>query len=104
GVKAIAAKVAVEELGRCVSATPQSDVRDTDFWPLCLLLRAVSSHLGGDREAAHGLLEQACRLSSGVAPSLTGLCIAQRAMIAMERKDWEAAEELTDRALVLVQE
>jgi LuxR family transcriptional regulator, maltose regulon positive regulatory protein len=43
-------------------------------------------------------------LSGSRAPVLTSLSVSQRALIAIEREDWELADELTGRARTLLEE
>src|SRR5205807_8892382 len=77
---------------------------DSLWRPLCLLLAGVAAYLQGDRAGAEPQLEEAARLSGSRAPALTSLCLSQRAMIAIERDDWQLADELIDRARALLEE
>ena len=52
--------------------------------------------------AAEALLDEAISLCADVAPALKSLGLAQRAMIAMERQEWELAAELTDRSMTVI--
>jgi LuxR family maltose regulon positive regulatory protein len=76
---------------------------DGSWRAMCCFLLGTAEHLGGDRAAGGRLLELAIDLGGGVLPSMTALSLAQRAMIAVEQKDWELAGELTDRAIGLVE-
>ncbi|TMM02067.1 MAG: hypothetical protein E6G05_09385, partial [Actinobacteria bacterium] len=71
---------------------------------LSALLAGVARHLQGDRAAAELLLDEGIRLAANRAPVLSALCLAQRAMIAIEREDWPLAADLTDRAAMVVDE
>ena len=70
---------------------------------LCLV-GGVAEHLMGDREAAGRLFEEGVYLSGTATPSVAALCLAMSAMIAIERHDWDTADELTDRAAKVVEE
>ena len=50
------------------------------------------------------LLDEGVDLSAAYAPTVTALCLAQAAMIAIEQRDWEAAAELTDRARQVIED
>jgi len=75
---------------------------DSPWRSLCRLLKGVAEHLSGDRAAASRLIEEAIDLGGDAAPSVTALCLAQRAMIALEQQDWDLAAELTDRAATVI--
>jgi LuxR family transcriptional regulator, maltose regulon positive regulatory protein len=81
-----------------------TEPEDSLWRPLCSLLAGVGRHLEGERVAAEFLLDEAIRLCGSGAPMLASLGLAQRAMIAIEGADWELAGELTDRAVLVVQE
>jgi len=66
--------------------------------PLACLLSGIALHLGGDREAARRELEEGADHAAGAAPSVTSLCLAECAVIALEEKDWDTAAELSDSA------
>lgn len=82
----------------------RSEPVDSLWRPLCFLLAGVAAYLQGDRAGAQPRLDEAVKLSGSRAPALTSLCIAQRAMIAIEQEDWELADELTERARTLLEE
>lgn len=82
----------------------RSESQDSLWRPLCSLLAGVGRHLGGERTAAEFLLDEAIALCGSSAPTLASLCLAQRAMVAIECSDWELAADLTDRASLMVAE
>jgi LuxR family maltose regulon positive regulatory protein len=82
----------------------RSEPVDSLWRPVCLLLAGVAAYLQGDRSTAEPRLDEAARLSGSRAPALTSLSISQRAIIALEREDWELAEELTERARAFLEE
>jgi LuxR family transcriptional regulator, maltose regulon positive regulatory protein len=67
----------------------------------CFLL-GVAEHLAGNRERAVDLLQEGAQAGSPGGPLITSLCLAQLAIIAIERKQWESATELADRAATIV--
>jgi LuxR family maltose regulon positive regulatory protein len=66
--------------------------------PAYLHLLGVSAHLLGDQIEASRHLERAVDLADSVAPCTAALALSQQAIIAIEREDWEQAEELGNRA------
>jgi LuxR family transcriptional regulator, maltose regulon positive regulatory protein len=80
------------------------ELEDTGWRAVCASLRGIAEHLSGDRAAATVLLEEAIDLGGSAVPSVSALCLAQLAMIAMEQSDWELAGELTDRGATMIVE
>ena len=103
-VDAISAQDGVERMAEVALSAAASEPRDSPWRPLCLLLRGVALHLQGDRAGAETVLGKAIRLSGNAAPSVTALSVAQLAMMAIEREEWDLAAELTDRATTMVEE
>ncbi len=62
------------------------------------LLEGTACHLLGMRERASALLEEGSRRGAVAAPSVNALCLAQLALLAIERDDWARATELATRA------
>ena len=62
------------------------------------LLEGTACHLLGARERAHALLEEGSRRGVVGAPSVNALCLAQLALLALDRDDWALATELAARA------
>jgi LuxR family maltose regulon positive regulatory protein len=96
-VRSGAAEIA-ELAGRAYNSEPS----DSQWRPICCLLRGVAANLAGDRQSAQRLLDEGVRRGGG-APILSALCLAQLAFIAIECDDWEPAGELADRAAELVE-
>ena len=71
---------------------------DSPARSLCCLLEAVALHLTGDRTEAETLLEEGVHRGAVVAPNLLTLCLAQLALMAAERDDWECAAAVAARA------
>jgi LuxR family maltose regulon positive regulatory protein len=77
---------------------------DSPWRPACCSLAGVAAHLSGDRERAATLLLQAGDLGGESAPSVTAVSLAQRAMLAIEQKNWGLAAELSDEAAAIVRD
>lgn len=75
---------------------------DSPWRPLCCLLEGVARHLTGRPEAAEARLLEGVRRGAVAAPNIQSLCLAQLALLAAEREDWEAAAGFSARALAQV--
>jgi len=91
-------------MGDVAGRACESEPEDSQWRSICLFLRGTSLHLTGDRAAAGPALEEGADLGEATAPTVTSLCLAQAAMIAIEQEDWDTAAELTDRARRLIEE
>lgn len=101
GLAAIEAMVApsgVAGMAQAAASACDIEPRDSPWRPIHLFLHGTALHLSGDQAAAEALLGEAADLSAATAPIVSSLCLAQAAMIAIERRDWDAAADLTDRA------
>lgn len=103
-VDAIVGRAGVKGMREAASRACALEPKDSPWRPICLFLRGTALHLTGERAAATRNLEEAADLSAATAPSVTLLCLAQTAVIAIEQEDWDAATELTDRAGRLIEE
>ncbi len=101
---AVAARAGVSEMAQTAIDAAQSESDDSRWRPLCSLLAGVGRYLEGEHVAAEFLLDEAISLCGSNAPTLAALCLAQRAMVAIDRGDWELASDLTDRSVLVVQE
>jgi LuxR family maltose regulon positive regulatory protein len=101
---AVAARGGVREMAELALGAAKSEPEDSLWRPMCSFLAGVGRHLQGERVAAEFLLDEAIGLCGSGAPTLVSICLAQRAMIAIESEDWELAADLTDRAVLVVQE
>jgi LuxR family maltose regulon positive regulatory protein len=61
-------------------------------------LEGVASHLLGNRDEATRQLEEGARTAAVLAPQLHALCLAERAVLALEHEDWDEVAELSTRA------
>jgi LuxR family transcriptional regulator, maltose regulon positive regulatory protein len=98
GIEAIVGRAGVDGMGEAAERAYELEPDDSPWRPICLFLRGTALHLTGDRAGAVRLLDEGADLSAAAAPSITALCLAQAAMIAIEQQDWDTAAELTDRA------
>jgi LuxR family maltose regulon positive regulatory protein len=64
----------------------------------------VSAHLRGEPCAAAEALDEGVSLAGDAAPLFTALCLSQRAMLAIEQREWEVVAEATDRATMIIEE
>jgi LuxR family maltose regulon positive regulatory protein len=65
---------------------------------LCCFTAGVAAHLTGERDRAALELTEGVRRAAVTAPNLHALCLAQLAVLAVERREWEAAAGLVVRA------
>ncbi len=65
---------------------------------LACLLRGVSKHLRAEPEEARTWLEEGARRGAVAVPAIQAQCLAQLALLAIDRDDWDAAELLAARA------
>jgi LuxR family transcriptional regulator, maltose regulon positive regulatory protein len=72
---------------------------DSPWRALCCLLEGVGLHLTGRRDAAEARLDEGVRRAAVAAPNVQTLCLAQLALLAAEREDWEAGAAYSSRAL-----
>lgn len=104
GIEAMVAPAGVPGMADAAARACGLEPRDSPWCPIYLFLYGTAMHLGGDRAAAERLLADAADLSAAAAPSVMSMCLAQAAMIAIERREWEAAADLTDRAGKVIEE
>jgi LuxR family maltose regulon positive regulatory protein len=95
---AIAGASRAHELGETAEAAAATLAGAGAGAALCLALQGLSVHLTGDSARAGAILDAAINSIGDRAPAVAALALAQRAMIALEEQDWDAAAELTDRA------
>jgi LuxR family maltose regulon positive regulatory protein len=88
-----------EEAARGYALEPE----DSPWRPLCCLLEGVSRHLTGDGEGADARLLEGVRRGAVAAPNVQTLCLAQLALAAAGRNDWESAAEFASRARAQVE-
>jgi LuxR family maltose regulon positive regulatory protein len=74
------------------------EAEDSPWRSMDRLLEGTACHLLGARERAHALLQEGSRRGVVAAPSVNALCLAQLALLAIERDDWARGTELAARA------
>ena len=104
GINAMLGGAGVVEMGQAAADACRVEPEDSPWRPIWLLLRGIAVHLSGDGSAASPVLEVGADIAAATAPSVTSLCLAQAAMIAIEERDWEAAGDLSDRATRVIEE
>jgi LuxR family transcriptional regulator, maltose regulon positive regulatory protein len=104
GIEAIVGRAGVGGMGEAAQRACELEPEDSPWRPMFLFLRGAALHLTGDPASAVRLLDEGADLSAATAPSITSLCLAQAAMIAIEQQDWDTAAELTDRARRVIDE
>jgi LuxR family transcriptional regulator, maltose regulon positive regulatory protein len=101
GVHAMRAAVGREGIGRMrrdAAQAYESLQEDSPWRSLACLLMGFAEHLAGDADAAQPRLEEGARRGAVAAPSVQTLCLAQLALIAVDRGDWEQGPLLAARA------
>jgi LuxR family maltose regulon positive regulatory protein len=71
---------------------------DSRWAPACRFLEGVALHLTGGADAAEPLLEEGARRGAAAAPDVQALCLAQLALMAGDRGDWDGAAAFSARA------
>ena len=104
GIKAMVEHAGIAGMGEAAAQAYDGEPKDSPWRPVWLFVRGTALHLVGERSAAAALLQQGADLSAAAEPTITSLCLAQAAMIAMEEQDWDTAAELTDRSREVIDE
>jgi LuxR family maltose regulon positive regulatory protein len=101
GLAAMRAAIARDGVRRMRDDAARAYALDAEASPtrsMDRLLEGTACHLLGARERAYELLEEGSRRGVVGAPSVNALCLAQLALLALDRDDWALATELADRA------
>jgi LuxR family transcriptional regulator, maltose regulon positive regulatory protein len=98
-IDAFAATPGVCEMRTAASRACASEPGDSLWQPISRSLRGTAAYLAGDLDAADELLDQAIAMAGASVPTLTALCLSQRAMIALHREEWELAGDHASRAV-----
>jgi LuxR family maltose regulon positive regulatory protein len=72
--------------------------KDRPWYPIACFLEGAGLHLSGHHDRAESVLEDGARRGAVAAHSPQALCLAQLALMAAERGDWEGAAALVARA------
>lgn len=103
-VDSLIARGGVSEMREAARGAHEVDPGDSSWHPAVCLIRGVAEHLTGERAAARAFLEEGADLSAATEPVIAALCRSVDAMIAIEQKEWDLATELTDHAVMLIEE
>ncbi len=101
GVAGMQAAIARDGVRRMRDDAARAYALDDDDSPsraMFRLLEGTACHLLGERDRASALLHEGSRRGVVAAPSVGALCLAQLALLAVERDDWAEAIELAARA------
>ena len=102
-LRAMVAEDRVGEMGEAARLAAGDLATDSPWAGLACLVQGVASHLTGAREAARELLEEGARRSAATSPSIQALCLVQLGLLAIDRRDWAAAESFAARAKAQVE-
>ena len=97
-LRAAVAEDRVTNMGELAAAAATSLPDDSTWRALGCLIEGVAAHLTGHRERAREILEEGARRSAARAPNIQALCLAQLALLALERRDPATAESIAARA------
>jgi LuxR family maltose regulon positive regulatory protein len=96
--EATLARQGLEAMRATVVAVEPLIPEDDPWRTLTAELDGIGLHLLGEREAARARLKEAVRRGSVGAPDLQVISLSQLALIAIERGDWQLADEKMSRA------
>ena len=86
------------------TACAQHAMPEASTWhSLCCFLEGAALHLTGDLDRAEAVLEDGARRGAVIAPGPRTLCLAQLALIAGDREEWEGGAALVARARTQVE-
>lgn len=97
-IEATVARAGVAAMKQVAQHAFECEPADSRWRPVLCSLTGTAEHLMGNHAQARRVFEQAAELGGRSVAGVTALCLAQRAVIAIEQDDWEIAEELTDQA------
>jgi LuxR family transcriptional regulator, maltose regulon positive regulatory protein len=102
-IDAASGHAGIRRMSEVATEAVEVEPENSPWGPLCYLLQGVGRYLQGERDGADTVLAEGIRLSGHEAPAVTSLCLAQRAMIAIDREDWELGAEFSDAALRIIE-
>src|SRR4051794_19588340 len=100
---ATVARQDIQTMGDDAARAYELEPEDSPWRALCCLLGGVSLGLTRRADAAERLLEEGVRRGAVAAPNVQTLCLAQLALLASDRDDWDSAETYSSRALAQVE-
>jgi LuxR family transcriptional regulator, maltose regulon positive regulatory protein len=97
-LRAAVAADGVARMGADAVGAARSEPDRSHWRSLANLLEGVSLHVTGRGEDARARLAKGGGGGAAAAPNIQVLCLAQHALLVMEREDWDGAAVLTARA------
>ena len=101
-IDAVAAAPGVAAMRAAASRACATEPADSLWQPICRWLCGTAAYLAGELETAEEILEDATAIAGSSVPSVTAMCLAQRATIALHRQEWELATDYATRATEVV--
>jgi LuxR family maltose regulon positive regulatory protein len=95
---AAVARHGMDELARGAAAARDAMPEDSSWRSIACFLEGAALSLSGDSGRAERVLEEGARQGAVVAPGPHTWCLAQLALMAAERGDWEEGSSLAARA------
>ncbi len=104
-VRALGTRAGVPQMIDDARAAQAAMTPGSEWVPTALLVQGLGHIWEGDLDDADPILAEAVSLGVGIqAVLLTTLALAQRALIALRRGDWDLASELSRRSMSLIDE
>lgn len=100
---AAVARDGIVRMGADAARACRLQPEDSPWRAICCLFEGVSLHLTGDRDAGEARLLDGVRRGTVAAPNIQTLCLAQLALIASDRDDFETASGYATRAVAQVE-
>ena len=101
-IEALGARVDAARMATAATRAYECEPETSPWRPVSCLVKGMATHLAGDRDGADRILAEGADLGVVSEPSIASLCVAQRIVIAIERRDWELAVDLADQAEALI--
>jgi LuxR family maltose regulon positive regulatory protein len=102
-MRAAVGRDGLSAVARDAAAARKQMPEDSAWRSFCCFLEGAALHLTGKLQRAEALLEEGARRGAVVAPAPHTLCLAQLALMAAERGDWEGSASVAARARAQVE-
>jgi LuxR family maltose regulon positive regulatory protein len=102
-MRAAVARDGLAQMGQDAARAYDALPDDSPWRALCRLLTGVDAHLRGALASARQDLEEGARRGAIAAPAVQVLCLAQLALMALDKEDWEEGPRLAARARAQVE-
>ena len=103
-LEALGVRVGAAQMASAAERAYGLEPESSPWRPISCLVRGTAEYLAGDCDSAERLLGEGADLGATSEPSIASQCLAQRIMIAIERREWELAADFSDQAERLVEE